>query len=349
VSPDQTLRVGLVGFGRLAQNYYVPALQSSPWPLRLAIADPGTNSLKAAQRLLPGATRYSDHRELLARETLDALLVASPPSTHLAVWRAAAAMKIPVFMEKPFPLVHELDDIDPVDPAWSRLMIDFNRRFWPPYQRIAGLVRAKQVGPVVSARLRLLVDPWPWSTVSDHRSQPGEGGALHDHGSQILDLAAMIVGETPQHLRAAQTATASGPRYQIELDFPSGAVAQCEFGYARRSEESTRVNGEQGVLTLDNPNFAMHHLRGTSPFARLGRRSVDVATLGYRGLFRSRSMLRYSVRVALMSFLQAATGAAHFSPGFEDALRVARWLRVVERAFGVPEGLSLVETEASAA
>lgn len=343
------LRVGLVGFGRLAQDYYVPALRASPWPLRLAVADPGANSLKAAQRLLPGASRYQDHQELLAREALDALLVASPPSTHLAVWRAASALNLPVFMEKPFPLSHELGHIDPADPAWSRLMVDFSRRFWPPYRQIAGLVGAKRVGPVVSARFRLQVDPQPWSTVSDHRSQPGEGGALHDLGSQILDLAVMIIGEAPQHVRAARATTARGECYQIELDFPGGAIAQCEFGYAERGEESVCVRGEQGVLSLDNPNFAVHPLHGRSKLARLGRRGVDLATLGYRGLYRSRSMLRYSVREALMNFLHALNRGARFSPGFEDALRVARWLVIAERAIGFPEGLALVETEASAA
>lgn len=349
MTSNKPLHIGLAGFGRLAQDYYVPALRASPRPLRFAIADPGANSLKAAQRLLPDASRYQDYRELLARETLDALLVASPPSTHLAVWRAASALNLPVFMEKPFPLGQELALIDAADPSWSRLMIDFNRRFWPPYQQIAGLVREKRVGAVVSARFRLLVDPLPWSTVSDHRSRSGEGGALHDLGSQILDLAAMIIGEAPRRLRAEQATTARGECYQIELDFPGGASARCEFGYAERGEESVCVRGDHGLLSLDNPNFAVHQLHGASKLAHLGRRSLDLAMLGYRGLFRSQSMLRYSVREALMNFLQAITSGARFSPGFEDALRVARWLAIAERAIGIPEGLTLVEMEARTA
>ena len=349
MSSPPALRVGLVGFGRLAQNYFVPALRASPWPLRLAITDPGTHSLEAAHRQWPDASRYRNHRELLAHETLDAMLVASPPSTHLAVWRDAAALRLPVFMEKPFPLSHELGGIDPDDQSWSRMMIDFNRRFWPPYREIAALVRAQKVGAVVSAQFRLLVDPRSWSTVSDHRSQPGEGGALHDLGSQILDLAAMILGETPRHLRAAKAGTSRDQTYRVELDFGSGAVAQCVFGYSGRAQESVRVKGERGVLLLDNPNFAVHHLQDASARARVGQRGRDFATLAYRGLFRGQSMLRYSVRAALLCFLQAVTSGARFSPGIEDALRVARWLVIAEEALEVPMGLPVGEARVRAA
>lgn len=326
------LRVGLVGFGQLARNYYSPALRAAPCPLRLHIADPAPESLEAAGRQWPDASRHRDHRDLLAAEPLDALLVASPPSTHLAVWRDAAARELPVFMEKPFPLARELSAIDPADVSWSRIMVDFNRRFWPPYQRVAGLVRARKVGAVKSARFCLRVDPRKWGTVSDHRALDGEGGALQDLGSQILDLAIMVLGEAPLHLR---TVTASpNESYRVELDFGSDAVAHCEFGYSGRREESIRIEGERGVLRLDDPNFAVHHLRDASVLAHIGRRGRDATMLAYRALFRSRSMLRYTVREALFCFLQAVTRGTRMSPGIEDALRVARWLATVETAIG---------------
>ena len=217
------LRVGVVGFGRLARNYYSPALRAARCTLQLHIADPAPQSLAAAQRQWPDASTHRDHRELLAAGPLDALLVASPPSTHLAVWRDATARNLPVFMEKPFPLAGELSGIDPADASWSRIMIDFNRRFWPPYQRVAGLVRAGEVGAVKTAHFRLRVDPRKWSSVSNHRAQPGEGGALQDLGSQVLDLAIMVLGEVPLQLRTATAATNEGDLYRVELDFGSGA------------------------------------------------------------------------------------------------------------------------------
>jgi hypothetical protein len=39
------------------------------------------------------------------------------PSSHLAIWRESGARGLPVFMEKPFLLADELDQIDPAAPA----------------------------------------------------------------------------------------------------------------------------------------------------------------------------------------------------------------------------------------
>lgn len=314
-------RLGLVGFGRLAQGYYLPALRKHP--VTLSIADPGPHARTAAERLAPGAKLYADYRELLARESLDALLVASPPSTHLAVWRAAAALNLPVFMEKPFPLSSELGQIDPRDAAWSRLMVDFNRRFWPAYQQLACLVREQRSGRVRSARFCLRVDPKRWATVSNHRADPAEGGALHDLGSQVLDLAAVILGEIPQHVQIDAT---GAQEYRARLSLAAGVTATCEFGYAARNEESVRIECERGVLALDDPNFAVHCITSAARTAKATRRVKDLATLGYRGFFRSRSMLRYSIGAAITQFLDSIAAGQPFRPGFDDALRVTQWI-----------------------
>jgi predicted dehydrogenase len=315
-------RIGLVGFGRLAQGYYLPALRRLASSPALAIADPGPHARAAATKLAPRATFYEDYRELLERESIDALLVASPPSTHLAIWRAACDFALPVFMEKPFPMSSELPQLDPRDPAWSRLMVDFNRRFWPPYQQLAALVREERCGRVRAARFCLRVNAQRWATVTDHRAWPGEGGALHDLGTQVLDLAMMILGAAPQRVRIESIAAQD---HLAELHFENGAMARCEFGYASRNEESVHVECERGVLSLLDPNFAVHCAEHAAD-AGVARRTKDLAMLGYRGLVRSRSMLRASIASALDAFFDAiATGSA-FRPGFDDALRVTQWI-----------------------
>jgi len=323
-------RLGLAGFGRLARDYYLPALRALGVADRLAVADPLAESRAEARARVPGAALYEDAREMLEAQRLDALLVASPPSTHLALWREAARRGMPVFMEKPFLLPHELDAVDPGDPAWALLMIDFNRRFWPPYRWLRDAVRARRVGRVLRARFTLCVDVRPWSRVSDHRSRPAEGGALHDLGSQLLDLAATVLGEAPTRLRAAYSDRARGrDPVQIGLAFPSGASAALELGYDERTRERVWIEGERGALRLDDPNYLPHLERRGAGGAQ---RALDWVALGWRGAFRSRSMLRYTVHAALAAFLSAARERSGFEPGFDDALRVARSLAAAERS-----------------
>jgi predicted dehydrogenase len=326
-------RIGLVGFGRLARDYYLPALRSLGLADSLAVAEPLPAAREASRRLLPRATVCEDADALLAQADLGALLVASPPSTHLPVWRAAAARGLPVFMEKPFPLPAEIAQLDRGDPAWERLMIDFNRRFWPPYRWLREQVRAQRVGRALRARLVLRVDSGAWSTVSDHRARSGEGGALYDLGSQILDLAAMVLDAAPVRLRAARVDEGRGRELvRIELIFPDGARAECELGYAAPTRESARIECGEGVLRLDDPNFVAHAERGSARLGCAARRGIDLAALGWRGAFRSRSMLRYTVRAALASFFDRVRDGGRFRPGFEDGLRVATWLAAAERS-----------------
>ena len=127
---------------------------------------------------------------------LDGVLVASPPSTHLDVWRAATARGIAAFVEKPLVLASELDALDGRD-SDRRVMVDFNRRFWPPYLRLCALVRDGALGRPVHVEFSLSLDVLGWSQITRHRLDDREGGVLHDLGCHAIDLSTQLTGEAP--------------------------------------------------------------------------------------------------------------------------------------------------------
>jgi predicted dehydrogenase len=147
--------MGIAGFGRLARDYYVPAFRALADARLVAVADPLAGSRSVAARRMASLALFADHREMLERAGLDALLVASPPSTHLAIWNAAAAQGLPVFMEKPFVLAGQLGE---VGRGTGSLMLDFNRRFWPTYRRAAEAVQSGAVGRPVDVHFQLHTD-----------------------------------------------------------------------------------------------------------------------------------------------------------------------------------------------
>lgn len=336
------LRLGLIGFGRLAQNYYVPAFRSFSSPLDLSVADPQENCLAIAKQRLPDAKTYKNHRDLLAQATLDGLLVATPPSTHLAIWRDAAALGLAVFMEKPFLLANELESVDRDDPALERLMVNFNRRFWPAYRQLGRWVRAGRIGRPQHARFTLITNLGAWSKVTEHRLQAGEGGALYDLGSQLLDLVAITFDEAPTQVRARHSdASTDHERATLELKFNSGLSVECVLGYDRSNQEHVKIWGEHGCLRLDNPNFCMWRERKSSFANQLVQTPANLAALGFRGLVRSRSMLRYTVRAALESFVQSLSTGQALRPGFADAFRVALWTEAASRSAASQTAVSL--------
>jgi len=324
----QPLKIGIVGFGRLAQNYYAPALRQMERQLEICVADPLEGSRTAAARAFANVRTYSDYLQLLENEPLHAVLVATPPSEHLKIWHAISHCELPVFMEKPFLLSDELEQIDKSDPAWQKLMVNFNRRFWPAYRDLGKCVANGSLGQIEGASFVLNVNAQKWSKVSNHRVQTGEGGVLYDLGSQVLDLVLVTFCQKPAEIVAQRSGGGVfNERIDMKLSFPNGIIVDCNLAYGNRNRESVMIKGEKATLQLRDPNFLCWVERNPSIPGRLARSAADLAALGYRGIFRSQSMLRYSVSASLETFFETLGTSRPFSPGFKDALRVAQYTR----------------------
>jgi predicted dehydrogenase len=329
---NEPLRLGVAGFGRLAREYYLPALRTISGACLVAVADPLRESRAAAAERLPSLDVYRDPSAMLEGAGLDAVLVASPPSSHLPIWKDAAARGLAVFMEKPFVLSAQLPQIEQVNPS-ARLMLDFNRRFWPTYQRVGELVRAGTLGKPVEVDFLLHTDVLSWSTVTRHRLEEKEGGILHDLGGHALDLATDLFRREPETVAAEATSRRwPNDHVRLALAFADGSAFRCELAYGDRTRERLSILGPRGRLHLADPNMAIHVERNRTRELRIAARCVDGAIFGYRALRRDRTMSRSSIRCALASFVCALREDAPFSPGFEDAVRNALWVEAAARS-----------------
>jgi myo-inositol 2-dehydrogenase/D-chiro-inositol 1-dehydrogenase len=324
-------RLGIAGFGRLVRDYYVPAISTLPEIEVVAIADPLADSRAAAARRFPGARIHSDSQVLFEQERIDALLIASPPSTHLTLWNEAAGRQIPVLMEKPFVLRGEIARAASSPEARQLLMPNFNRRWWPAYRAMRQLCADGRVGEIESARFTLRVDIAPWCSVTRHRLAPAEGGPLYDLGSSELDLIEYVLGGRIESVSARIDSPAEHEVF-LEIMLTGGVRVECELAYAARNRESISIVGSKASLRLDNPNFALDvAARGKRTFPPL-RWVQDVAAFGVRAAQRSRSMLRYTIRASLAEFIDALTIGRPFSPGFDDAAHNSACLEAAIRS-----------------
>lgn len=103
-----------------------------------------------------GCRAYTDYRELLARERLDAVSVAVPTSHHLPVVREVLAQGVPVLVEKPLAAT----------PEEGRLLLQEARRrgvpvavghverFNPAVRALKGLLTRGALGDVLSVAVR---------------------------------------------------------------------------------------------------------------------------------------------------------------------------------------------------
>lgn len=331
------LRLGLVGYGRLAEAYYAPALRWLDGVAVVAVADPLARRRELARTQWTAARPFAAASELVAAGGIDALLVASPPSDHLASWRTASAARLPAFVEKPLLLDHELVELDGSE-CRERVMVDFNRRFWPAYAQARERLVAGDLGRPLALEFELRLDVRAWSNVTRHRLEPDQGGVLHDLGSHALDLAGWMLGE-PTALRAE--ASDAGNRCGIRLRYADGSTAKIEVAHGGRTRERLRVEGPRGRLWLDDPNFALHVELDGAPRRRVRARMTDAAALLRRAVRRSQSSARWSIHAALAAFVAGVREGGAFSPGASEGLRNAELVAAAVRAAGAGSEIGL--------
>jgi predicted dehydrogenase len=101
--------------------------------------------------VFPDAHRYTDYREMLSRERIDLLSVATPDDRHAQIVVDAAAAGVKgIFCEKP--IATTLADADRMIAACAErripLLVNHTRRWFPEFVEARRLVRANMIGPL---------------------------------------------------------------------------------------------------------------------------------------------------------------------------------------------------------
>ncbi|HLJ53562.1 MAG TPA: Gfo/Idh/MocA family oxidoreductase [Chthonomonadaceae bacterium] len=97
-------RIAVVGTGWWATQTHIPALRDLPAAEIAALCDVDARKLRAAADAYGVDQTYADHREMLASERPDAVVVATTHATHFAVADDCLAAGAHVLIEKPMTL-----------------------------------------------------------------------------------------------------------------------------------------------------------------------------------------------------------------------------------------------------
>jgi len=143
------LRMGLIGAGWVTQHHLNAYRQLADRVKVVAIADPDAKARnrRAEAYAIPAA--YADVADMLAREKLDAVDVASPRETHVAMCELAAAKGLPILCQKPLaPNLQAAQKLVQGLPPNIRLMVHDNWRFRPHYRLIGHWLRNGDLGKI---------------------------------------------------------------------------------------------------------------------------------------------------------------------------------------------------------
>ena len=153
---------------------------------------------------------YASLDELLDDDRVDVVHVTSPNELHYPQVKAILAAGRHVVCEKPLAMTaDESGDLVRLAAASGLVnAVNFNIRFYPLNQHVAGFVRDGGVGDVRLVTGRYFQDWLLYDTDWNWRLEPERGGALRavgDIGSHWLDLTTFLTGQRVQAVMADLT------------------------------------------------------------------------------------------------------------------------------------------------
>lgn len=111
-------RIGVIGTGWWATYTHIPALLARSDVDLVALANRGVEKLRLAAAACRVDRTYTDFREMLNRESLDGVVIATPQPTHYEIARATLDRGCHVLLEKPMVL----------DPGEARHLVELASR-----------------------------------------------------------------------------------------------------------------------------------------------------------------------------------------------------------------------------
>ena len=257
---SRPLKLELIGLGMAVQ------------PHALALAD-----LAAEVQVAGGFSPSADRRKAFAAKTgfpvvdsmeallddasIDAILLLTPPNTHLDLLRRCAAAGKHVLVEKPLEITLDRAQatVEMMEKAGLRLGVVFQHRFRPVVQRLRAALAEGLLGELLGASVDIR-----WWRPPAYFAQPGRGMMARDGGGVLitqaihtLDVFGTLTGPVAEVACFAKTS----PLRQIDtedivagmLRFENGAIGTLGAttvaypGFPERIE----LSGSKGTATLE--------------------------------------------------------------------------------------------------
>ncbi|MCC6730636.1 MAG: Gfo/Idh/MocA family oxidoreductase [Chthonomonadales bacterium] len=269
------LRFGVIGAGWFASRRHIPDIAAHPEAALAAVCRRDREALERVRAHFGVPAAHADWREMLEREPLDAVVIATPPALHHAQAAAAIERGLHVLLEKPMTIRH-VESVDLVARASERgvfLAVALNPPYWAHCHRLREAIRSGTIGEVEAidlcwtgnaeyvfgeaprpADLPGVVPP------TMYRADPSlsGGGYLIDGGSHLVSEVLWVAGRRAVRVACLADALPSDRRAALAMELEGGATATLTcVGNSRLGERRVRntIAGSAGTIVVEGFGF----------------------------------------------------------------------------------------------
>jgi predicted dehydrogenase len=305
-----TVRIGVVGAGAIAQLAHLPVLAKMRGAELVAICDNDRAKARSLADRFGIPNAFNDIEDLLELDELDAVVIATPNHLHEPHVLSALAGGRHVLCERPLSLTSR--GVERILVAASRVertvAVANNHRYRSDVQALSRFISGGELGKITGMRAGAFQFKRPPEGWRFRRAESG-GGAFLDLGVPLLDLA-LWLSDFPEPTRV--TAHMDRPRGAGAVEDAMAVQLECAGGLLFQFDVTSAYVGDG-----ERWWFAVLAARGSARLAplrvvkELNGRATDVSPSGAAG---RESAFIQSYRAELAHFLAQVRGETAYDP-----------------------------------
>ena len=255
---------GFIGCGEVTEKKSGPAFNEVEGSQVVAVMSRSENKARSYAERHHVRKWYTDASELIEDPDVNAVYIATPPSSHATFAIMAMRAGKPCYIEKPLAAsyndcirINRISEITGVP-----CFVAYYRRYLPYFQKVKEIIENGTIGKVINVQIRFSVPPrdldyknekeLPW------RLQPdiAGGGYFYDLAPHQIDLLQNIFGViTRAHGYPANRAHLYKAEDTVSACFffengVTGSGSWCFVGHESAKEDRIEVIGDKGSLSF---------------------------------------------------------------------------------------------------
>lgn len=264
------LKWGFIGCGDVVERKSGPAFSMVDGSSVVAVMSRSREKARSFAKRHGIPRWYDDAQQLIDDEEVNAVYVATPPSSHATF--AIMAMKAgkPVYVEKP--MASNYDDCARINYISERTgvpcFVAYYRRYLPYFLRVKEILSSDVIGEIVNVQARYAVAPpdidfsnpdnLPWRL----RPEIAGGGYFYDLAPHHLDLLQDMFGVIVEargicanrgHLYTAEDSVSAVFRFESGVP---GSASWCFVAHESAQADRVLVMGRRGSLSFSVFNYS---------------------------------------------------------------------------------------------
>lgn len=264
------LKWGFIGCGEVTETKSGPAFNEVEGSEVVAVMSRNGKKARSYAERHGVKKWYTDAQELIDDPEVNAIYIATPPSSHATFAIMAMHAGKPVYVEKP--LAANYDDCARINRVSEQTgvpcFVAYYRRFLPYFIKVKDMLKANTIGNVLNVQVRFSCPPrdldynssvgMPW------RLQPdiAGGGYFYDLAPHQLDLLQDMFGVIIEAEGICANRAGLYPAedcvsacFRFESGLP-GSGSWCFVGHNSSREDCIEIIGDKGMLCFSVYNYA---------------------------------------------------------------------------------------------